>query len=89
VSPKPAVHPDGIKSAEPHVHVVPPDLISELARDAAGAWDDILAGRAGHTAGSLRDMITTVLIRRSVLPSQVLDRLTRQPVSSSGNGDPA
>ena len=81
VSPKPAVAPEGIISAESHVHVVLPPAITDLAQDAAAAWDEILASRAGHSGATLRELIAAALGRHSVLPSQVLDRLTLQPVS--------
>lgn len=83
MSPKPAIDPDGIKGAEQHVHVVSPDVISGLAHDAAAAWDDILAGLAGQSGASLRRLITDALARYSVLPTQVTDRLTLQPVAAS------
>jgi hypothetical protein len=44
------------------------------------AWDEILASRAGHSGAGLRDLIAAALARHFVLPSQVLDRLTFQPV---------
>jgi hypothetical protein len=82
VSPKPAVARDGIVSAEAHVHIISPAVITDLARDAAQAWDEILAGRAGHSGAALRELVTAALARHSVLPSQVLDRLTPEPVAS-------
>ena len=81
VSPKPAVAPEGIISAESHVHVVLPTVITDLALDAAEAWDEVLASRAGHSGAALRELVAAALARHSVLPSQVLDRLTLQPVS--------
>ncbi|MDQ3342975.1 MAG: hypothetical protein M3524_05320, partial [Actinomycetota bacterium] len=81
VSPKPAVHQDGIDSAEPHVHLTEPDTVAALARDAADAWDGILAGRAGRTGSSLRTLVHDALARHGALPTQVMDRLTDQPVS--------
>jgi hypothetical protein len=83
VSPKPAVDPDGIKGAEQHVHVVSPEIISGLAEDAAAAWDDILAGLAGQSGASLLGLIADALARYSVLPTQVADRLTLQPVAAA------
>ena len=83
VSPKPAIDPDGIKGAEQHVHVVSPEVISALAEDAAAAWDDILAGLAGRSGASLRRLIADALARYSVLPTQVADRLTLQPVAAA------
>jgi hypothetical protein len=85
VSPRPVVDPDGIISAEPHVHVALPGLVSELAEETAAAWDDILAGRTGHSGERLRTLVTAALARHAVLPSQVLDRLTRQPVTPGGD----
>jgi hypothetical protein len=82
VSPKPAVARDGIISAEAHFHIIAPAVISDLGRDTAQAWDEILAGRAGHSGTALRELITAALARHSVLPSQVLDRLTPEPVAS-------
>ena len=81
VSPKPAVNPEGVISAEAHVHVVSPAVITDLARDTAEAWDEILAGRAGQSGPGLRELVAAALVQHSVLPSQVLDRLTLQPVS--------
>jgi hypothetical protein len=53
----------------------------DLARDAAAAWNEILAGRAGRTGNSLRKLVADEFIHHGVLPSQVLDRLTDQPVA--------
>jgi hypothetical protein len=72
-----------MKGAEQHVHVASPDVIRSLAEDAATAWDDILAGLAGQSGASLRRLITGALGRYSVLPTQVTDRLTLQPVAAS------
>jgi hypothetical protein len=81
VSPKPAVAPDGVKSAEAHVHVVSPAVIADLASDAADAWDEILTLQPGHTGPGLRELIAAALARHGAMPSQVLDRLTLEPVS--------
>ena len=78
---RPTVAPDGITSAEPHVYLTTPGTVSDLAHDAADAWASILAGRAGLTGASLHIMISAALARHSVLPSQVRDRLTQQPVA--------
>ena len=83
VSPKPAIDPDGIKGAEQHVHVVSPGVITSLAEDAAAAWDDILAGVAGQPGAALRRLVAGALARYSVLPTQVTDRLTLQPVAAA------
>ena len=63
--------------------MVSPDVILGLAEDAAAAWDDILAGVAGQSGASLRYLIAGALARYSVLPTQVADRLTLQPVAAA------
>lgn len=83
VSPKSAVTPDGVISAEPHVHVAAPAVVTDLARDTAQGWDEILASRAGQSGSGLRELIVATLTRHLVLPSQVLDRLTLQPVAAN------
>jgi hypothetical protein len=82
VSAKPGVNPDGARGAEAHVHLARPEVVLDLARDTAAAWDEILAGRLGRTRASLRVLIIAAFTRHGVLPSQVLDRLTDQPVAS-------
>jgi hypothetical protein len=83
-SPRPAVHPDGVTSAEPHVHLVDPEAVRVLAGDAAAAWGDILAGFTGRTGGALRTFVEEVMGRHGVLPQQVRERLTGQPVGAGG-----
>lgn len=80
VSPKPAVDSDGVIAAEPHVHLASPDTVIALARDAAAAWADILAGRAGLSGEALRALVASALATHGVLPTQVADRLTEQRV---------
>lgn len=87
VSPKLAVHQDGIDGAEAHVHLTDPDTVVALARDAAAAWEQVLAGRAGRTRGALRRLIREAFAAHAVLPSHVLDRLTGQPVGEPVDPD--
>lgn len=82
VSPKAAVDPTGARGAEAHVHLTSPDDIAQIARDAATAWREIIAGRAGRTGDSLRTLVADALARHSVLASQVLDRLTQSQVNA-------
>lgn len=86
VSPKPAVHQDGVDSAQAHVHLTDPGTVLALARDAAAAWGQVLAGSTGRSGASLRGLVHHALARHAVLPSQVLDRLTGQPVAADRSG---
>lgn len=82
VSPKPGIHPDGVVGAERHVHFAAPLLLSEIAYDVESAWSHLLARQAGLTQVQLRDLVAATLRQRGVLPSQVLERLTREPINS-------
>ena len=82
ISPKPGIHGDGIKSARPHVHLVPLSAISEIAFDAQSAWETLLAGHAGRAKADLDLFVQETLHRRGVLPSQVRERVTSDPVGA-------
>jgi len=81
VSPKTAVDPTGARGAEPHVHLVDLEAVLHIARDAAAAWQEILAGRAGRQGGSMRALVASAFANHSVLASHVLERLTEQRVT--------
>lgn len=80
VSPKPGVHDNGIKGAEPHVHLVQPSKVSELAHDVESAWIDLLARSSGRSTAQLRQLVADTFNSRGVLPSQIHERLTIDPV---------
>lgn len=80
VSPKPAIHPDGILSALPEVHRVWPGTVSDLGSDVTAAWAQILSRKAGRSGNDLQQLVAEVLANHGTLPSQVLERLTQDPV---------
>ena len=82
ISPKPGIHQDGVIGAEAHVHFANPLLLREIAYDTASAWTDLLARRAGLTEAQLRDLVGSVFRHRGVLPTQVHERLTRDPINA-------
>lgn len=86
VSPKPAVHPDGVAGAETHVHLTQPSVLLQLAHDTAAAWDDVLGAREGRDDSGLKELIRAVFDRHGVLPSQVAERLTASRVAGSDDG---
>ncbi len=55
----------------------------ELAQDVTSAWQEILAGRAGGHDQNLHTLIVGAFTRHSVLPTTVLERLTKQPAASN------
>lgn len=82
ISPKPGVHSDGINGAEPHVHLVSPAAVLELADDVESAWRDVLARRSGRSEVALRELAASAFFERGALPSQIAERLTRDPVAT-------
>ncbi|MEU8389049.1 DEAD/DEAH box helicase [Micromonospora sp. NPDC048843] len=81
VSPKPAVDPTGAAGAEPHVHVVHPDVVLGLAEAAARAWGELMAQRPGLDDNQLRALVAGHLGQEGLLPEQVRERLTVDPVA--------
>lgn len=84
ISPKPGIHEDGINGAELHVHFAAPAALAELAFDVASAWDELLTKSAHRTLPQLRQLVADTFNARGVLPLQIHERLTRDPVSAKG-----
>lgn len=84
ISAKSGIDEDGIKSAGPDVYMVAPPLISEIAFDVGAAWESLLTRKANQTASELCEMVTTEFRSRGILPTQVHERLTREPVAARG-----
>ncbi|WP_028569025.1 hypothetical protein [Salinispora tropica] len=80
VSPKPAVDPTGAAGTEAHVHVIHPDVVLGLAEAAARAWGDLMAQRPGLDDNQLRALVAGHFSQEGLLPEQVRDRLTANPV---------
>lgn len=80
ISPKPAVDTDGIKGAESHVHMIAPSDIQTVAYDVAAAWRHLLTSHSGRAEADLRAHVASVLSSQGVLPTQLRERLTRDPV---------
>ena len=76
VSPKPAVDPNAVAAAEPHVHLTHVDVVHELAETVGRAWRNLLSDRAGRSDVQLRDLVAERLSQHGLLPEQVHDRLT-------------
>lgn len=81
ISPKPGVDVDGIKGAHPEVYHVDLSNIVTLANDAAQAWREILAAKDGRTPAELVDLVRQTMSGHGLLPAQVRETLTYDPVS--------
>ncbi len=82
ISPKPAIHDDGIKGAESHVHLIAPPTMTTVAVDANSAWEELLTRSADRALQELRQLVGATFNARGVLPSQIHERLTHDPVAA-------
>ncbi|WP_375141451.1 DEAD/DEAH box helicase [Arthrobacter sp. STN4] len=84
ISPKPSIHDDGIKGAETHVHLIAPSTMIEIAFDVSSVWEELLARSANRTLQELRQLVADTFNARGILPSQLLERVTHDPVAAKG-----
>lgn len=84
ISPKPRVHSDGITGAEQHVHCVAPPTVSEMASDVVSAWKELLPKVGQMDLDQLRELVADTFNAHGVLPSQIHERLTHDPVAAKG-----
>lgn len=81
VSPRTNISPDATTAADPWVYLSHPTEMRALSSDARDAWIALLLRHKGHEGDDLRELIRTVFGEHRCLPSQVLQRLTLEPVS--------
>ncbi|GAA1309726.1 DEAD/DEAH box helicase [Saccharothrix xinjiangensis] len=82
VSPRPGIETEAAKGAEDHVHLVHPNILFDLLEDTQAAWRTVIAQSPGRNREQLRVLIATTFGERGLLPTQVRDRLTSQPVAA-------
>ncbi|WP_460545878.1 DEAD/DEAH box helicase [Glycomyces halotolerans] len=80
VSPRKVVDPDAVPIAEAHVHLVSPELVFGIADDAVRAWKKLRGVGPGVPVETLRPEAARILWDQNVLPTQILERLTQDPV---------
>lgn len=73
---------EAVTAAQSHVFLTHPDVFRGVLEDAARAWSRILMTRKGHTGRDLEALVRKVMAEHQVLPTQVYERLTAQPVHS-------
>ena len=84
ISPKSGVNIDGVKGAQPDIYHVDPSDITTLAKDVVQAWGEILAAKAGRTPAELSDLVRQTMSGHGLLPTQVRERLTFDPIAEQG-----
>lgn len=80
VTPRGVVDPDAVSIAAPQVHLASPKLVLDIAHDTARAWNELRGAAHGAVGDARHRAVATVLWQHRVLPTQVRERLTRDPV---------
>ena len=82
ISPRQRISADAMAIARRELHLANPDVVRRVASDATNAWTDLLARHQGHSGPDLDVLVRRVLADWQVLPSQVRERLTSDPIKS-------
>lgn len=80
VTPRTVVDPDAVPIANLHVHTAVPKLVLDVAHDTVRAWKALRGLALGVAREALREEIARVMWSHRVLPTQVRERLTRDPI---------
>lgn len=80
ISPKMSVKPDAVPAANRNVYLVSPDTIMELAKETKQVWSEIRVFTTDHDDLGQRNKLAKALWDNGLLPSQVKERLTREPI---------
>lgn len=82
VSPRQVLAPDAIGSAGPHVFLTTPDEVRAIANSVRLALEALIELGSLRETNAVRRRIVTTYQRHGVLPSQLLDRLTKRPAGN-------
>lgn len=80
VTPRTVVDPDAVPIANLHVYTAVPRIVSDVAHDVVRAWQALRGLALGVASESLREEVARTMWSHRVLPTQVRERLTRDPI---------
>jgi Rad3-related DNA helicase len=80
VSPRSVVDPDAVSAADKHLHLTTPKRVADVAHDTVRAWKELRSETRGHQAEGLHTDVARILWEHRVLPTQVAERLTVDPI---------
>ena len=80
VSPRTQIADAAVTQALPHVFLAHPDVIRDIATDTQKFWGELLLRHSGHTRQDLEHLVRTLMANHSLLPTQVMERLTADPI---------
>ncbi|WP_302051440.1 DEAD/DEAH box helicase [Rathayibacter sp. VKM Ac-2835] len=82
ISPRATVHHDGVTIANRHLYLTNPgEVVLKIGFDIEAAWTDLMRNSVGLPWREMRGQVRDALSTRMVLPSQVFERLTRDPIN--------
>lgn len=82
VSPRTRIADEAVTQAMPHVFLSHPDVLRELAADVGHFWEQLTLRHVGHRGTDLGNLVRTLMAGHQILPTQVLERLTTDPIRS-------
>jgi hypothetical protein len=80
VTPRSVVDPDAVPIALAHVHLAAPKPMLDIAHDAVRAWKALRGIAQGVAAEALHPDAARILWEHRVLPTQIRDRPSRDPI---------
>ena len=86
VSPRGIVDPDAVPMAARHLHLVTPTLMLDIAHDVVRAWKQlrgVITSTPDVSGQALHKEAAQILWGHRVLPTQVFDRVTINPIRST------
>jgi hypothetical protein len=85
VTPRRVVDPDAVPIAAAHLYLVEPKLVLDVAHDLVRAWKELHGMAKGVPGEILHADVARVLWEHRVLPTQVRERLSRDPIRASNH----
>lgn len=73
---------EAVTGAEPHVYLAHPKAFVALAEDIARCWERVMLTRYGHSGRDLEALVRRTMAEHQVLPTQVYERITANPIHS-------
>lgn len=80
VTPRTVVDPDAVPIANLHVYTTVPRLVLDVAHDTVRAWKELRGLTLAVAREALREEVSRVMWSHRVLPTQIRERLTRDPI---------
>jgi hypothetical protein len=80
VAPSRLVNPGAVSIANTNLYLVPVELVLTIAHETHRAWTKLRSSLSGLDAVTARETATKILWEQRILPTQIKDRLTHEPI---------